>query len=507
MSEADESSESTTQYPMWKVEDLTIHPKNAEVYGDEKDDDVSDLVSDMLTGGFDRSNPVTVKTDGTVVKGNRRVRAARQVGIEEIPACEREYDSFADEMWDLVTDNITHRERTDVDKWREVQVLKPIIESRNEETRLSNLKQNEESRSGQLTTSGGGKTREELGDMAGMSGRTYSRLDKVMEAAGESVEVFETDGGAEADTVDINVPEEVREVAKEQVEKIRAENQSINGAHVEVKDAIEEHEREERREEDAKAQQSAVESVRDSWDVEVGQIWEVPSSNTEDPHRIVCGDALDPAVLDQALDGVTPDIAYADPPYGIDESANRGEGSETGFMTSYEFPSIEGDETVETAVASYERLADLEIPLIILWGAKHYAEHLPSSAGWIVWDKRDGMDSDDYSDAELAWTNQDRATRVFRHQWRGAIKASERDDRRLHPTQKPIALADYVLTEYADSTESVLDPFLGSGSTAVSADRTGTTCYGIECVPDYVAVTLERLAEEGRSPELRGEIQ
>lgn len=299
---------------------------------------------------------------------------------------------------------------------------------------------------------------------------------------------------------DEDTPDEVKETAEKELSKAANREQSPSDAATEVKNAREQAERKERYETDAKAQQQASEDARESWDVSSGDIWELESENADEPHRIVCGDGLDDDVLDALLGDVTPDLAYADPPYGIGDDVNRGQGSTTGFQTSYEFPDIEGDSTIESAVAAHRRFTEMDIPRIVLWGANHYAHELPPSQGWLVWDKRDGIDSDDYADCELAWTNLDNAARVFRHLWRGAIKASEKNERRIHPTQKPIALAEWCIETYCDDVSSVFDPFLGSGSTLLGADACGVPCYGVEMSEDYVAAILERASAHGLEP-------
>ena len=86
-----------------------------------------------------------------------------------------------------------------------------------------------------------------------------------------------------------------------------------------------------------------------------------------------------------------------------------------------------------------------------------YANALPNSSCWIVWDKEN---TGNFADAELAWTNQDTVVRVFKHMWNGMLKASEREQKRVHPTQKPVALAEWCFENYGNPA-TVLDLFLG----------------------------------------------
>jgi len=148
-----------------------------------------------------------------------------------------------------------------------------------------------------------------------------------------------------------------------------------------------------------------------------------------------------------------------------------------------------GDDTTETAVAAYHVLLALGIPAIVLWGGNYFANSLPASRRWLVWDKEN---TGTFADAELAWTNQDMIVRLLRHQWSGLIKASERGERRVHPTQKPVALAEWVIKTIAPQATSVIDLFLGSGSTIIAAEQTGRSCVGLEMSPAYCDVIVKR---------------
>src|SRR5690606_34818674 len=106
-------------------------------------------------------------------------------------------------------------------------------------------------------------------------------------------------------------------------------------------------------------------------------------------------------------------------------------------------------------------------PRVVLFGANHFASRLPPTPTWLVWDKRRGTGSDSQADCEIAWSNLGGPARLFSHLWRGAIRDSERGVKRVHPTQKPVALMRWCL-EQARPSGIVLDPFLGSGSTLVA---------------------------------------
>jgi DNA modification methylase len=150
---------------------------------------------------------------------------------------------------------------------------------------------------------------------------------------------------------------------------------------------------------------------------------------------------------------------------------------------------LAGIRDVRPTGLSYAVLLALGVPVITLWGGNYYADALPASRCWLVWDKEN---TGSFADAELAWTNQDAIVRLLRHQWSGLIKASERGERRVHPTQKPVALAEWVLETLAPRAKTAIDLFLGSGSTLIACENRGVACYGVEMSEPYVDVIINR---------------
>jgi len=115
--------------------------------------------------------------------------------------------------------------------------------------------------------------------------------------------------------------------------------------------------------------------------------------------------------------------------------------------------------------------------------------------GWLVWDKRN--DGNTFSDCELAWTNQRKCIRIFRHMWNGMLQ--EHNGRfkepKLHPTMKPLPLMKWCLARFPEAG-SVLDAFMGSGTTLVAAKEMGLKAIGIEREEYYCEVAVERLSQE-----------
>jgi hypothetical protein len=200
-------------------------------------------------------------------------------------------------------------------------------------------------------------------------------------------------------------------------------------------------------------------------------------------HRLLCGDATNPEDVDRLLDGSKPGMVFTDPPYGIKVQMNN-----PGTVCS---GTILGDDTTDVAAAAYNICAAFDVPLFF-WGANHYAAdaRLPNASGWVVWDKQGGKHVD-HADCELAWTNIKSPARVFQHIWDGFRRDSEKGERRVHPTQKPVALLIEIL-EFFKAGDVILDLFGGSGSTLIACEKSHRHCYMMELDPKYVDVIVQR---------------
>jgi len=220
----------------------------------------------------------------------------------------------------------------------------------------------------------------------------------------------------------------------------------------------------------------------------LGDIYEL------DDHRLICGNCLDSNVLEKLLDGNNIDMVYTDPPYGIDEETDRDFSSRTRKCKGNKFSKIIGDDSIITAINSYKICEQLNIPVMIWWGANYYAHSIPQSGNWLVWDKRvEENQTDMNSDCELAWIkSKNNSVRIFRHLWKGMIKGSEHGQKRVHPTQKPIELAKWCIKKYGDKQKNILDMFVGSGSTLLACELLKKIFFGIELSPAYCDVIVKR---------------
>ena len=231
--------------------------------------------------------------------------------------------------------------------------------------------------------------------------------------------------------------------------------------------------------------------------VKPGEIWQLGR------HKIGCLSSLDRADVTRLMGGEEPQMVWADPPYGIDVvNTETGKVGIKSLASTGTYTAIIGDNTTDTAETSFAlALAAFPVAVHIWWGGNFYASALPNSPHWIIWDKE--TDGNLFADAELAWTNQKGTLRQFRHQWMGMIRDSERGEKRVHPTQKPVALAEWCFDKYGKPDDLIFDPFLGSGMSIIAAEQTGRRVYGLELSPEYCSIILSRWEQAtGKTAEL-----
>jgi site-specific DNA-methyltransferase (adenine-specific) len=188
-----------------------------------------------------------------------------------------------------------------------------------------------------------------------------------------------------------------------------------------------------------------------------------------------------------------PPVAFVltDPPYGIAYSPSTG-GRGWGGKDYDLRKKFSGKNIVYGDAEPFDPAFLLNFPRVVLFGANHYADKLPASSGWIVWDKQCSDKSINFADCEMAWTNIKTPARMFRHVWDGVRKDSEVGESRMHPTQKPLALMVWVLCRYAEEDDVVLDPFMGSGTTLRAAKDLGRRAIGIEIEEKYCEIAAKR---------------
>jgi len=190
-------------------------------------------------------------------------------------------------------------------------------------------------------------------------------------------------------------------------------------------------------------------------------------------HRLLCGDSTKADDVARLMDGNTIDTVVTDPPYGMNAVKNSG-------VLKDKYKDLVGDESIDVALKAIDLW--MSKGKQVWWGANYYANALEPSACWLVWDKNNG--GSDQMDAELAWTNLKGVTRMF-------TKASEKTNR-IHPTQKPVSLTQWILSRFLDDVDIVADPFGGSGSCLMACEIEGKRCFTIEYTSDYCDVIIQR---------------
>jgi site-specific DNA-methyltransferase (adenine-specific) len=191
------------------------------------------------------------------------------------------------------------------------------------------------------------------------------------------------------------------------------------------------------------------------------------------------------------LSGV--DAVVTDPPYGIGYRRHGGGRGAAKWHDSVKSDIMYGDDS------QFDPTHLLFPKQVILWGANHYADKLPPTRSWLVWDKRDGVCSIDQADCEIAWTNLGTPARIKRHLWQGLVRASEVGVPRQHPTQKPIVLMQWCL---GMTKGVVLDPYCGSGTTGVACVLTGRRFIGVEIELGYFDIACKRIEQAQRQGDL-----
>ena len=183
-------------------------------------------------------------------------------------------------------------------------------------------------------------------------------------------------------------------------------------------------------------------------------------------------------------------LAIIDPPYGIGAENGFGKWGSKGFNNSGK----NWDSTVPNSRFFNEisRVSQNQI----IWGGNYFT--LPPSRCWIVWHKGPGMQGRTYAGAELAWTSFDKNTVLFEYD----ALASGDYIGRIHPTQKPVALYKWLLTNYAKPGDRILDTHLGSGSHRIAAWDMGFDFWAWENDPDYFAGQQKRFEAHIAKPVL-----
>ena len=191
------------------------------------------------------------------------------------------------------------------------------------------------------------------------------------------------------------------------------------------------------------------------------------------------GDCLEimPTLEDNSVDAVV-----TDPPYGIADIWKGGFSSKHGWGKSKLEVDLRNKWDVKPSADHFKAILDVS-DITVIWGGNYF--ELPISRGWLIWNKPERGFS--LSEAELAWTSRDMPMRIF--------DCHRSDNGRTHPTQKPLSLMKWCIELMTKKSDTILDPFMGSGTTGVACVQTGRNFIGIEIEPKYFEIAEKRIAK------------
>jgi len=180
------------------------------------------------------------------------------------------------------------------------------------------------------------------------------------------------------------------------------------------------------------------------------------------------------------------ELAIVDPPYGLGDRLVKG--GNKGKMGTLRKMADNKVESWDDKIPPSEFFIELKrvSKNQIIWGGNYFLDFLGKTDGFIVWDKMNGTNP--MADAELAWQNIKGTTRMFRwHHFSGGIT------KKIHPTQKPIALYEWILMNYAKEGDKILDTHLGSGSIAIACNNLGFDLTACELDAEYYNKAIKRI--------------
>ena len=201
--------------------------------------------------------------------------------------------------------------------------------------------------------------------------------------------------------------------------------------------------------------------------------------------RLACGDCLEFLPTLGKVDAVV-----TDPPYGIDYGKQGSFQASHGWRDRREHLTWDTKRPQGSTFTTLRCMSDVQI----FWGGNYFADVLPPTMKWLVWDK--GQTDFSLADVELAWTSEQKAARRILYPRSLAL----RDDKK-HPTQKPLEVMKWCLTQIPGA-QTVLDPFMGSGTTGVACAKMGRKFIGIEIEPKYFDIACNRIEKAYAQPDM-----
>jgi len=193
------------------------------------------------------------------------------------------------------------------------------------------------------------------------------------------------------------------------------------------------------------------------------------------------------------------DLAIVDPPYGINFDGNttvKGKSGKAKTFSNKQHHTKKGWDNERPLPEYFEELKRVSKNQII-WGGNYFADLLPAKKGWIYWDKKiTNANNTNYSDGELAYTSFDCILRKYTYDWIGfGYLNNPQKQKKIHPTEKPIQLYEWLLMNYAKENDKILDTHLGSGSIAIACHNLGYDLTACELDKEYYDAAIKRINE------------
>ncbi len=185
-------------------------------------------------------------------------------------------------------------------------------------------------------------------------------------------------------------------------------------------------------------------------------------------------------------------LAIVDPPYGINIAKTGKVGISNKHAKASEFKKKDWDNAIPNKEYFTELIRVSKNQII--WGGNYFIEYLKNTSCFIVWDKNNKESF--FADGELAWTSFNTAVRIHKYTWFGFIQQDMKNkEKKIHPTQKPVKLYEWLLMNHAKEGDKILDTHLGSGSIAIACSNLGFDLEGYELDKDYFDAAKKRLEQ------------
>jgi site-specific DNA-methyltransferase (adenine-specific) len=180
------------------------------------------------------------------------------------------------------------------------------------------------------------------------------------------------------------------------------------------------------------------------------------------------------------------DLAIVDPPYGINVTKMTLGNSKVKLKSE--------EKEWDSAVPNQDYFNELTrvSKHQFIWGGNYF--NLPPSRFWVIWDKNNG--ESDFADGEMCWGSMDKPMRINKRHWCGSAAKHETGHNKIHPTQKPIKLYEWLLDNYAKEGDKILDTHLGSGSIAIACHNRGFELTACELDKEYFEASIKRIKQQ-----------